>query len=128
MHQIKHSEWYAGIRPPYKCRHCGRDFDHLHGARANYTAHLKDHLEEEMYECPVCSYAYRTQGPLTKHYEDEHTEGSTEHKCNTCDEVFQISEFLFTHFQKHPSHNIASKITQLEFDKLVLPLPDNPAG
>ncbi|XP_070154186.1 zinc finger protein 236 isoform X1 [Polyergus mexicanus] len=71
--------------------------------RNNFTAEgLKEHLEShcgaKMYECPMCSQRFHTNGGLNRHTKRLHTELL---KCTTCKKVLDSKSQLKHHSKMH---------------------------
>ncbi len=94
----KHVEKCTGGVPHYSgiCTDCGRFCKNL-------GAHMKTH-QPRSYHCLKCPLTFRTQGQLTTHNNNVHTESAEKQAvCGDCGKIFKTLSYLTSHRGKvHP--------------------------
>lgn len=63
--------------------------------------HLRGHRGEKPFICPDCDKAFARKSHLTSHYETQHKNVKSSHKCSLCDKSFHRSQQLEVHMRSH---------------------------
>ncbi|CAL4226753.1 unnamed protein product [Meganyctiphanes norvegica] len=103
-----HKLWHAGVKKPYKCPECGKDF----ATKSYFEVHVTTHTSERPYMCEICGKGFMMQSVLNRHLQT-HTDDKP-FECPECDFKCNQKSNLNNHMLTHSSEK-PFKCTQCDY-------------
>ncbi len=82
---------------PYSCTLCEKSF----AQKGNLVIHIRNHTEEKMFSCSLCTKRFYTAALVKRHINLSHMNPRLPYRCTWCRQLFTKNTTLLDHIRKH---------------------------
>lgn len=95
-----HKLWHSGVKKPFKCPECGKDFS----TKSYFEVHVSTHSSDRPFMCEICGRGFMMQGVLNRHLKTHTDDKPFEcHECDfKCNQKSNLNNHMLTHSDEKP--------------------------